>query len=150
VIARGLAASPGAAVGRAAFDPERAQRIEERGEDVVLVRPTTSPADLPGVIASVGVVTGRGGRTSHAAVVARGMARPAVCGVGDVKIAHDRASATVNGIAVAEGDVISVDGDRGIVAAGALVLADADSDPVIERFLGWRTSSSDNGGSAAC
>jgi pyruvate,orthophosphate dikinase len=138
IVARGLAASPGAVVGRAAFDPERAQRLEERGEDVILVRPTTSPADLPGVIASVGVVTGRGGRTSHAAVVARGMGRPAVCGVGEVEIAADRASAVVAGVEVREGDILSVDGDRGIVACGARELAEADSDPVIARFLGWR------------
>ena len=138
VIARGLAASPGAVVGRAAFDPERAQRMQERGEDVVLVRPATSPADLPGVIASVGVVTGRGGRTSHAAVVARGMGRPAVCGVGEVQIAADRASATIDGGAVAEGDVVSVDGDRGILTRGELPLGEAGSDPAIARFLKWR------------
>jgi pyruvate, orthophosphate dikinase len=140
LVARGLAASPGAAVGRASFCPERAQRAEEHGEDVILVRPTTSPADLPGVIASVGVVTGRGGRTSHAAVVARGMGRPAVCGVGAVQIAPDRQSATVDGVRVLEGEVISVDGDRGIVARGELQLGQADSDPVIARFLGWRAA----------
>ncbi|MCW3039794.1 MAG: hypothetical protein JWM31_1699, partial [Solirubrobacterales bacterium] len=91
VLARGLAASPGAAVGAAVFDAGRAQVRAQAGEDVVLVRPTTSPADVHGFIASVAIVTGRGGRTSHAAVVARGMGRPAVCGVGEVLVARDGA-----------------------------------------------------------
>ncbi len=94
VIARGLAASPGAVNGLAAFDSERAQRLAEAGSAVVLLRPTTSPADLPGVLAAAGVVTGRGGRTSHAAVVARGLNRPAVCGVGELTVSADRRSAS--------------------------------------------------------
>jgi pyruvate,orthophosphate dikinase len=139
VLARGLAASPGAAIGKAALDPERACRLRDAGEDVILVRPTTSPADLPGVIASVGVVTGRGGRTSHAAVVARGMGRPAVCGVGDVRIAPDGRSATLDGTTIREGDEISVDGDRGIVARGRQEIASArDEDASLARFLRWR------------
>jgi pyruvate, orthophosphate dikinase len=138
VLARGLAASPGAAVGRMAFDAERAQALSEQGEAVVLLRPTTSPADLPGVIAAVGVVTGRGGRTSHAAVVARGMGRPAVCGAGALEIASDRRSATLEGVALQEGEVVSVDGDRGVVARGELPLAPGETDPALARFLQWR------------
>lgn len=138
-LAHGLAASPGAVVGRAAFDADRARALADAGDAVVLVRPTTAPGDLPGVMAAVGVVTGRGGRTSHAAVVARGMGRTAVCGVGDVVVAKDGRSATVAGHAVAEGDELSVDGDAGVVSRGArpTVAAD-DADPVLARFLGWR------------
>jgi pyruvate,orthophosphate dikinase len=138
IVARGLAASPGAAVGVAAFHPERAQRLHDEGRDVVLVRPTTAPADLPGVIASVGVVTGRGGPTSHAAVVARGMGRPAVCGAGEVEVAADGRSATVAGVALREGETVSVDGDRGLMSRGARELVPAESDPVLARFLAWR------------
>ena len=141
VLARGLAASPGAAIGKAALDPERACRLQEHGESVILVRPTTSPADLPGVLAAVGVVTGRGGRTSHAAVVARGLGRPAVCGVGELVVAPDGASATLGGVTLSEGDVLSVDGDRGVVAVGAHELSAAqDSDASLARFLAWRSA----------
>lgn len=141
VIARGLAASPGAVTGRAAFDADRAQQMHDDGDDVVLLRPTTSPADLPGVIASVGVVTGRGGRTSHAAVVARGMGRAAVCGAGELTVAPDRRSASLAGHDLTEGEPISVDGDRGIVSRGERRSAPAaEMDAAIARFLGWRST----------
>jgi pyruvate,orthophosphate dikinase len=138
VIARGLAASPGAVTGCAAFDSDRAQALKDDGRDVVLLRPTTSPADMPGVIASVGVVTGRGGRTSHAAVVARGMGRAAVCGVGELAVAGDRRSATLAGRELNEGDLISVDGDHGIVSAGRRPTVPAHTDPSLARFLRWK------------
>lgn len=141
VVAHGLAAAPGAVVGKAAFDADRAQTMHAEGEPVILLRPTTSPADLPGVIASVGVVTGRGGRTSHAAVVARGMGRAAVCGVGELLVAPDRRSATLAGHRLSEGDVLSVDGDRGIVSRGEQPTAPATrTDPHLARFLRWRDS----------
>jgi pyruvate,orthophosphate dikinase len=139
VLARGLAASPGAVTGEAAFSAERAAALHDEGRDVVLLRPTTSPADLPGVIAAVGVVTGRGGRTSHAAVVARGMGRAAVCGVGELLVAPDRRGATLNGHSLTEGELISVDGDRGVVSLGRRVATPADGvDPALARFLTWR------------
>jgi pyruvate,orthophosphate dikinase len=137
VIARGLAASPGAVVGRVAFEADRAVSLAEDGADVVLVRPTTSPTDLPGVLAAVGVVTGRGGRTSHAAVVARGLGRAAVCGAGPVVVAADGRGATVGGRRLREGDLVSVDGDHGIVSLGARPTTAAEEDPVLRRFLGW-------------
>jgi pyruvate,orthophosphate dikinase len=124
VIARGLAASPGAAVGVATLDCDVAQQRAAAGESVVLFRPTTSPADLPGVLAAAAVVTGRGGRTSHAAVVARGLGRPAVCGTGDLD--------------VRDGETVSVDGDRGLVVRGALPLVPAEDDPTLSTFLRWR------------
>jgi pyruvate,orthophosphate dikinase len=123
VIARGLACSPGAIVGVAALTCEAAQKRAEAGETVVLVRPTTAPADLPGVLAAAAVVTERGGRASHAAVVARGLDRPAVCGTGPTGIA--------------DGDVVSVDGDRGLVLRGEQPLHPAHADPQIKTFLEW-------------
>jgi pyruvate,orthophosphate dikinase len=123
LLGRGVPCSPGAVVGTAALTCEAAQRRSEAGERVVLVRPTTAPADLPGVLAAAAVVTARGGRASHAAVVARGLDRPAVCGTGDLD--------------VRDGETLSVDGDRGLVARGALPLGPAESDPVIARFLAW-------------
>jgi pyruvate,orthophosphate dikinase len=141
VVARGCAASPGAGVGVAVFDAGRAQARRQAGEDVVLVRPTTSPADIHGFIAATAIVTGRGGRTSHAAVVARGMDRPAVCGVGEVRITKDgdgRFTATLDGVEVREGDTLAVDGDRGIVARTAPPLADALEDERLSRLLEWR------------
>jgi pyruvate,orthophosphate dikinase len=141
LIARGLPASPGAVCGHAAFDPGRAQALRAAGRDVVLLRPTTSPADLPGVIASIGVVTGRGGRTSHAAVVARGMGRAAVCGVGELVVAADRRSAVLAGHQLTEGELVSVDGDRGVVSRGARDASSAArTDPALARFLAWRSA----------
>ncbi|MEA2347033.1 MAG: pyruvate, orthophosphate dikinase [Thermoleophilaceae bacterium] len=137
ILAQGLAASPGAVVGEVALDPERAVAMNEEGRTVILMRPTTSPVDLPGVIAAAGVVTGRGGRTSHAAVVARGMGRPAVCGVGDLVLSEDRRSASLDAVEIAEGDLVSVDGDRGLVATGALPLSPAEDDPILARYLSW-------------
>ena len=139
ILARGLAASPGAVTGQAAFDAERAKALKDEGRDVVFLRPTTSPADLPGVIASIGVVTGRGGRTSHAAVVARGMGRAAVCGAGELQVAQDRRSAVLAGHPLTEGDLVSVDGDRGIVSAGRRQrVAAQDDDPKLATFLRWK------------
>ncbi|WP_128643106.1 pyruvate, phosphate dikinase [Rhodococcus opacus] len=135
----GIAASPGAATGIAVFDPLRATELASNGTDVILIRPTTSPSDLEGLLASVAVVTGRGGPMSHAAVVARGMDRPAVCGVGDIVVATDLQSAVVAGLSVNEGDMLSVDGDRGTVARGALPLVPATEDERYRQFLEWRS-----------
>jgi pyruvate, orthophosphate dikinase len=137
LIARGLAASPGATWGNVVFDAARAAEFAEAGDDVVLVRPTTSPGDVAGFIAARAVVTGRGGRTSHAAVVARGMHRPAVCGIGEVRISDDRLSAELGGHTLREGDVVSVDGDRGLVMRGAHALGQAVNDPSVRTFLSW-------------
>ena len=91
------------------------------------------------MLASVAVVTGRGGRTSHAAVVARGLGRAAVCGVGELAVAPDRRGATLNGRELAEGELISVDGDRGILSAGRREPTEAhEADPVLATFLRWK------------
>jgi pyruvate,orthophosphate dikinase len=136
-IARGLAASPGAVSGLAVFDAARAVALAAGGEDVILLRPTTSPTDVGGFIAARGIVTGHGGRTSHAAVVARGMQRPAICGVGDVEVSADRRSAKLGSVTLNEGDVVSVDGDRGILARGRRRLGAAVDDTAVRRFLAW-------------
>ncbi|GAA1537461.1 pyruvate, phosphate dikinase [Nocardioides humi] len=118
-IAAGLAASPGAAVGRVVLDSATAVALAARGEDVVLVRPETRADDLPGMVAACAVVTARGGRTSHAAVVARGMGLPAVCGVDGLEIdLATRQVALAGERLFAEGDVVSVDGGTGRVYRG--------------------------------
>ncbi|GAA4387382.1 pyruvate, phosphate dikinase [Tsukamurella soli] len=138
LIARGIASSCGAATGLAVFDADAAAEYAAQGRRVVLIRPTTSPSDMSGLIASAAVVTGRGGPMSHAAVVARGMDRPAVCGVGPIEISADGRTATVDGRSVHVGEAITVDGDNGWLARGELELVDAEDDPDYHRYLQWR------------
>ncbi|MGY1815306.1 pyruvate, phosphate dikinase [Blastococcus sp. SYSU D00820] len=121
LLARGMGASPGAAVGALVFDSATAVERAARGEDVVLVRRETTPDDLAGMLAARGVLTSRGGKTSHAAVVARGMGRTCVCGVESLTV--DTAARTVrtaDGRLLREGDVVSIDGTTGCVYAGAV------------------------------
>lgn len=125
-LARGIPASPGAAVGQVVFDSAEAVRRAAAGERVVLVREETTPDDLPGMIAAEAVLTSRGGKTSHAAVVARGMGKVCVCGAEDVRIDLARRRFTTGtGQEVAEGCVVSVDGTAGTVHVGALSLVDS-------------------------
>src|SRR5690606_6354152 len=132
LIATGMNASPGAAVGKAVFSSERAVELAARGEDVILVRRETNPDDLGGMIAARGVLTSRGGKPSHAAVVARGMGKTCVCGAEelDVSPAEHRFTAP-GGIVVNEGDVISIDGTTGAVYLGEVPVVDS---PVVEYF----------------
>src|SRR6185436_14407964 len=107
LLTRGINASPGAAVGRVVFDSATAHEWAARGEDVVLVREETDPDDLPGLIAARGVLTSRGGRTSHAAVVARGLGRTCVCGADDLQVDAEAAELRVSsGLRLVEGDLI--------------------------------------------
>ncbi|MFE3632721.1 pyruvate, phosphate dikinase [Streptomyces sp. NPDC059168] len=123
-LTRGVPASPGAAVGAAVFDSAEAVRRAASGERVVLVREETTPDDLPGMVAAQAVLTGRGGKTSHAAVVARGMGKVCVCGARDITVdAGARRFTTRAGTVVDEGTVVSVDGSSGDVYAGAVPLA---------------------------
>ncbi len=125
-LAHGIPASPGAAVGQVVFDSAEAVRRATAGERVVLVREETTPDDLPGMIAAQAVLTSRGGKTSHAAVVARGMGKVCVCGADDVRIDLTRRRFTTGaGQEVAEGCVVSVDGTAGTVHLGALPLVDS-------------------------
>ncbi|MFI1711160.1 pyruvate, phosphate dikinase [Streptomyces griseoruber] len=124
-LAHGLPASPGAAVGAAVFDSAEAVRRAAAGEKVVLVRQETTPDDLPGMIAAQAVLTSRGGKTSHAAVVARGMGRVCVCGAEEITVDTEARRFTVAGTTVDEGTVVSVDGSGGAVYLGAAPLVDS-------------------------
>ncbi|MDN3284754.1 pyruvate, phosphate dikinase [Streptomyces thermocarboxydus] len=124
-LAQGVPASPGAAVGAAVFDSDEAVRRASDGEKVVLVREETTPDDLPGMVAAQAILTSRGGKTSHAAVVARGMGTVCVCGVEEITVDTRRRRFTVGGTVVEEGTVISVDGSAGAVYPGAVPLVDS-------------------------
>jgi pyruvate,orthophosphate dikinase len=121
----GIGASPGATSGRIALTSARATTWGALGEDVVLVRRETNPDDLPGMVAARGVLTARGGKTSHAAVVARGMGRTCVCGADDLDIDVERGELRVSGHTLAEGDVVSIDGTTGEVFLGAVPVTDS-------------------------
>ena len=112
-ITKGMAASPGAAVGKAVFDSETAIEWADRGDPVILLRRETNPDDLSGMIAAIGILTSRGGKTSHAAVVARGMGKTAVCGAEEMDVNEKEKFATIKSIRISEGDIISIDGSTG-------------------------------------
>ncbi|MEV6984728.1 pyruvate, phosphate dikinase [Sphaerisporangium sp. NPDC051017] len=134
LIAKGMNASPGAAVGRAVFSSERAKELAAEGEDVILVRRETTPDDLAGMIAARGVLTSRGGKTSHAAVVARGMGKTCVCGAEELEVdAKGLRFTAPGGVTVEEGDVISIDGGTGEVFLGEVPVV---ASPVVEYFEG--------------
>jgi pyruvate, orthophosphate dikinase len=137
VLAKGLNASPGAAVGQAVFDADTAAERGEGSEAVILVRRETNPDDLHGMIAAQGILTSHGGKTSHAAVVARGMGKPAVCGAEALKVNTAKREFTVNGTKVREGDVISIDGTTGRVVLGEVSLVEPKLSGDFETLLGW-------------
>src|SRR5690606_25615082 len=110
IIATGLPASPGAAAGEIVFDSDEAEALKAQGRNVILVRVETSPEDIHGMHAAAGIVTARGGMTSHAAVVARGMGRPCVCGASAIKIDMAAGTLTTNGRTFKKGDLITIDG----------------------------------------
>lgn len=139
VLARGLNASPGAAVGEAVFSSEAAVAASEAGRPCVLVRWETTPDDLAGMIAAEGVLTSHGGKTSHAAVIARSMGKPCVCGVEALRIDAERREAAVagSGAVIREGDMVSIDGSSGIVVLGAVDLATPALSGDLETILSW-------------
>ena len=118
IIARGLPASPGAASGKVVFNSEEAVEMSKNGEEVILVRMETSPEDIHGMHAAKGILTSRGGMTSHAAVVARGMGRACVAGAGDILIDHENNMFSVGNVTVHSGEVITIDGSLGEVIKG--------------------------------
>jgi pyruvate,orthophosphate dikinase len=136
-VARGLPGSPGAAVGKVVFDADEAVRWAERGEKVLLVRPETTPEDVHGIVAAEGVLTSRGGMTSHAAIVARGMGKPAVVGCDALRVDPEAKQAVLAGRPVVEGDVLSIDGGTGRVFWGAVPLVEAGLDEDVKRLLSW-------------
>jgi pyruvate,orthophosphate dikinase len=135
VIAKGLAASPGAAVGKVYFTADEAADASDRGEKVILVRSETSPEDVHGMMVSEGILTARGGLVSHAAVVARGWGTPAVVGAEAIKI--DGKQFSVGDIVVKEGDIISLDGTTGEVVLGSLALQEAKPPKEFDIILQW-------------
>jgi pyruvate,orthophosphate dikinase len=133
-ITKAVSASPGAAVGKAVFDSATAVRQAAAGEEVILVRRETNPDDLHGMIAAQGILTSRGGKTSHAAVVARGMGKTCVCGADELEVdLAGRKFTAPGGITVSEGDVISIDGTSGVVYIGEVPVM---ASPVVEFFEG--------------
>ncbi|MFZ4140599.1 pyruvate, phosphate dikinase [Streptomyces griseoincarnatus] len=133
-VGRGIAASPGAAVGKAVFDSYTAVKWSRSGEKVILIRRETNPDDLDGMIAAEGILTSRGGKTSHAAVVARGMGKTCVCGAEELEVDTKRRRMTVpGGHVVEEGDLISIDGSSGKVYLGEVPVVPS---PVVEYFEG--------------
>ena len=126
LLGTGMNASPGAAVGKAVFDSHTAAEWAERGEDVILVRRETNPDDLKGMVAARGILTSRGGKTSHAAVVARGMGRTCVCGAESLDVdVRARRFTCADGTVVNQGDVISIDGTTGDIFAGEVPVMDS-------------------------
>ncbi len=133
-LTKGLNASPGAACGKVVFDTDLAAEIGDE-EDVILVRPETTPDDIHGLVKAKGVLTVRGGMTSHAAVVARGMGKPCVSGCEDIKIEGDHF--TVNGVVIKEGDVITIDGGTGEVIAGEVPMVEPEMSDEFAEILEW-------------
>ena len=142
LVAKGMNASPGAAVGKAVFDSDTAEALARTGEKVILVRRETNPDDLHGMVAAAGILTSRGGKTSHAAVVARGMGRTCVCGAETLEVdTRTRQFTTPDGTVVREGDTISIDGSTGEIFAGEVAVRPS---PVVRYFEG--TMSVEEGG----
>jgi pyruvate,orthophosphate dikinase len=136
-LTHGLNASPGAAVGTIVFDADTAAERGGAGEHVVLVRWETTPDDIHGVAAAQGVLTAHGGMTSHAAVVARGMGKPCVAGVGDLRIDADARTLTIGDTVLTDADTITVDGTTGLVYGGALTLVPPQITDDFQAVLGW-------------
>ena len=137
VIVKGLPASPGAAVGKVVFDSDEAAELAEKGEDVILMRVETSPEDIHGMHAARAIVTARGGMTSHAAVVARGMGRPCVCGAGGLQIDAAKGVFRSGGREFKKGDVVTIDGAEGEVLAGAIDMVQPDLSGDFGKLMEW-------------
>jgi pyruvate,orthophosphate dikinase len=137
LLAKGLPAAPGAAVGEAVFDADRAVERAKVGRKLILVRPETSPEDVAGMYASEGIVTARGGRTSHAAVVAVGMGKSCVVGAGAIRVDEEHRLFRAGDRTIREGEVISVDGTSGEVIAGELPLVEPSLGGEFKEFLEW-------------
>ena len=149
-IAQGISASPGAAVGKVVFDSARAVELADQGEDVILVRRETNPDDLHGMIAARGILTSRGGKTSHAAVVARGMGKTCVCGADELEVDVRGGRFTApDGVIVSEGDVISIDGTSGAVYLGEVPVIAVAGRPVLRGRPGPGVRRAGRGGARA-
>jgi pyruvate,orthophosphate dikinase len=140
VIAKGLPASPGAASGAVVFDANTAAKKAAEGVKTLLVRMETTPEDIHGMVAAQGILTSRGGMTSHAAVVARGMGKPCVCGCDALRIDYEKQTATVAGHVINAGDILSIDGTTGRVVLGAVPVIDALFSKEYDQILKWADS----------
>ena len=136
-LAKGIAASPGAASGVAVFDVKRATAMGENGAKVILIREETKPEDVPAFFESVGILTSRGGKTSHAAVVARGMGKPCIVGCSELKIDYDNKQCTANGKTIHEGDAITIDGSSGAVHIGDIPTIEPKITEDFKQVLAW-------------
>jgi len=139
-LASGLAAAPGAAAGIVVFDPFEAVEAMKKNEKVILVRPETSPDDIQGVSAAVGVLTSRGGLTSHAAIVTRAMGKPCICGADEIKIDMQAQQFEAGGQIVKKGEVITIDGNTGNTYLGSLPLVEAEGTPELAELLAMADS----------
>ncbi len=137
VVASGLPASPGAATGRIVFDADEAERLSQLGDAVILVREETSPEDIHGMHAARGIVTARGGMTSHAAVVARGMGRPCVCGINELSIDDRAGTFTARGRVFRAGEIITIDGSKGEVLDGAVAMIEPELTGDFQTLMAW-------------
>ena len=138
-IAKGIAASPGAASGVAIFDVKKATAMGKDGKKVILVREETKPEDVPAFFESLGILTSRGGKSSHAAVVARGMGKPCIVGCSDLKITDTQCTAAAGGVTISEGDTITIDGSTGLVYAGEIPTIKPKITDEFRQILDWAT-----------
>jgi pyruvate,orthophosphate dikinase len=137
VIAKGLPASPGAACGEIVFSPDDAETMKAQGRKVILVRIETSPEDIHGMHAAEGILTTRGGMTSHAAVVARGMGKPCVSGAGTLRVDYAAATMSIAGQTLKKGDVITIDGSNGEVLAGQVAMSEPELSGEFGTLMEW-------------
>ena len=140
IIASGLPASPGAAAGEIVFDSDEAEAAKAAGKKVILVRVETSPEDIHGMHAAEGILTTRGGMTSHAAVVARGMGKPCVSGAGMLRVDYAAQTMTAGGVTLKKGDFITVDGTTGQVLQGAVKMLEPELSGEFATLMGWADS----------
>src|SRR6476619_2805016 len=137
LLATGLPASPGAASGEIVFDADEAETLKGQGREVILVRIETSPEDIHGMHAAAGILTTRGGMTSHAAVVARGMGRPCVCGAGSLRVDYKAGTLTAGGVTLGKGDIITIDGGKGEVLAGRVKMRQPELSGDFAKIMAW-------------
>jgi len=137
IIATGLPASPGAASGEIVFSSDDAETLKNQGRKVILVRIETSPEDIHGMNAAEGILTARGGMTSHAAVVARGMGKPCVSGAGSIRVDYEAQTMTATGVTLCKGDILTIDGSTGQVLAGRVPMIEPELSGEFGTLMGW-------------
>ncbi len=136
-LAVGISASPGAATGKVVFDADRAEKLGSEGEKIILTRVETKPEDIHGFFAAQGILTSRGGKTSHAAVVARGMGKPCVSGAEGLDINYELREARVGDVVIKEGDIVTIDGTAGRVYLGSVPMLDPDLPKDLKTLMDW-------------